>query len=90
MKNKFKFFGMLLLGGLIFASLAITSCKKDDPDPDDGKINPSTIAASNLVAYFSFEGNGNDEISAMTPSNSSTTTTTFVEGRRGKAFQGAT
>ena len=90
MKNKFKFFGMLLLGGLIFASLAITSCKKDDPDPDDGKINPSTIAEANLVAYFSFEDNGNDEISKMTPSNTKTTSTTFVVGRRGKAFQGAT
>lgn len=92
MKNKFKFFGMLLLGGLIFASLAITSCKKDDPDPipDDGKIDPSTIATTNLIAYFDFEDNGNDQISEMTPSNTSTTTSTFVEGRRGKAFQGAT
>lgn len=92
MKTKFKFFGMLLLGGLIFVSFALTSCSSDDdPDPiiDDGKIDPSTIATTNLVAYFPFEDNGNDEISEMTPSNTETTTATFVEGRRGKAFQGA-
>jgi hypothetical protein len=89
MKNKFKLFGMILLGGVIFTSLALTSCKKDDDDNDDGKIDPSTIAATNLIAYFNFEDNGNDQISAMTPSNTATTTATFVAGRRGKAFQGA-
>jgi hypothetical protein len=89
MKNKFKLFGMLLIGGLIFTSLALTSCGKDDDDKDDGKIDPSTIAQANLIAYFSFENNGNDQISAMTPSNTATTTATFVDGRRGKGFQGA-
>ncbi|MDD2197179.1 MAG: hypothetical protein PHE03_10700 [Bacteroidales bacterium] len=87
MKNKFKFFGMLLLGGLIFASLAITSCKKDDPDPDDGKIDPSTIAATNLVAYFPFDDNATEIIGTLTPTKMPNVT--FVEGRRGKAYQGA-
>ena len=73
----------------LFIGLAFSSCKKDDNDnPDDGKIDPSTIATSNLIAYFSFEGNGNDAIGNMTPSNASTTTVTFPDGRRGKCFQG--
>jgi hypothetical protein len=73
-------------------SLSLTSCGDDDDNNGsggDGKTDPSTIAAANLVAYFPFEGNGTDEISKMTPSNTATTTVTFVDGRRGKAFQGA-
>ena len=73
----------------LFIGLAFNSCKDDDDNgPDDGKIDPSTIATSNLIAYFSFEGNGNDAIGNLTPSNTATTTVTFPEGRRGKGFQG--
>ncbi|MDR3266099.1 MAG: hypothetical protein LBT24_00820 [Tannerella sp.] len=74
-------------------SLSLTSCGDDDDNNgsvDDGKTDPSTIATANLVAYFPFEGDGIDEISKMTPSNTATTTVTFIDGRRGKAFQGAT
>ena len=86
MFKKFLSFAVIamMVSGLFF------SCKdKDDkPDPDDGKIDPSTIAKDNLIAYFAFEGDGKDAISAMTPKNTSTTTVTFPVGRRGKGFQG--
>lgn len=90
MKNKFKITGAILIAMMIMMSSMLTSCKDDDEKPDDGKIDPSTIATSNLVAYFPFENDGKDKISAMTPSNTATTTATFVDGRRGKALQGAT
>ncbi len=88
MKNKFRFFGMLLLGGLIFASFALTSCDKDDDDDvDDGKIDPTTIATANLVAYFPFDGDGIEEIATLSPTMMPGVT--YVTGRRGQAYQGA-
>lgn len=73
-------FGTMLLVGMIF-----TSCKKDDPD--DGKIDPGTIATTNLVAYFPFNGDGIESIASLTPTV--TTNVTYVAGRRGQAYQGA-
>lgn len=88
MKNKFRFFGMLLLGGLIFASFALTSCSKDDDDDvDDGKVDPTTIATANLVAYFPFDGDATEEIASLTPTMMPNVT--YVTGRRGQAYQGA-
>ena len=49
MKNKFRILGALLLGAMLMTSLTMTSCKDDDPDPNDGKTDPSTIATANLV-----------------------------------------
>lgn len=91
MKKSFKVISAFLFGAVLIGSVVITSCKKDDkPDPYAGKTNPSTIATTNLIAYFPFENNGTDEISSITPSNTATTTATFATGRRGIAFQGAT
>jgi len=73
-------FGIMLLVGMIF-----TSCKKDDPD--EGKIDPGTIATTNLVAYFPFNGDGIESIASLTPTV--TTNVTYVAGRRGQAYQGA-
>jgi len=73
-------FGIMLLIGMIF-----TSCKKDDPD--EGKIDPGTIATTNLVAYFPFNGDGIESIASLTPTV--TTNVTYVAGRRGQAYQGA-
>lgn len=89
MKNKFQIFGALLFGAMLIGGLMFTSCSKDDDDENSGKIDPSTIATANLVAYFPFENNGTDQIGGMTPSNAGNTTATFATGRRGKAFQGA-
>lgn len=80
---------------MFFASLAFNACKDDKKDKDDDPEipevdpnDPSRIAEDNLIAYFAFEGDGKDVISAMMPSNTATTTVTFPEGRRGKCFQG--
>ncbi|MDD2279060.1 MAG: LamG domain-containing protein [Bacteroidales bacterium] len=96
MKNKFKFFGMLLLGGLIFGSLALTSCKDDDPDPDPnaGKTDPSTIAATNLIAYFDFESQPAAGVAVPFTNNTITFgqkvgASSFVVGRRGNALKGS-
>ena len=85
MKKKCLVLCVAALCGIMFFA-----CKdKEKEDEGKKKIDPSTIAADNLVAYFAFEGNGNDAISEMTPKNASTTTVTFPEGRRGKCFQGS-
>jgi hypothetical protein len=71
---------------------AMTSCSDDDDNGDktnDGKVDPSTIAADNLIAYFPFEDNGNDVVGGLSPA--STTGVSYVGGAnaiRGKAFQG--
>jgi hypothetical protein len=86
MKTKIRWISAFLFGTLLLTGLVMNSCKKDDNGGGDGKTDPSTIAADNLIAYFPFNINGNDTISGMTP-----TTTPFVyyvAGRRGKALQG--
>lgn len=76
-----------LLFIMLFAGLVISSCSKSSNNNNGGKIDPSTIATSNLIAYFPFEDNGNDAISALTPTQSPNVT--YVTGQRGKAYQGA-
>lgn len=95
MKNKFRILGAILFGAMLMTSLTMTSCKDDDDDDDDGKIDPSTIAASNLIAYFDFESQ--PTAGAVVPFSNSTITfaqkvgaSTFVAGRRGNALKGST
>jgi hypothetical protein len=89
MKMNFKLTGGLFLGALLLGGMTITSCKDDDDNggDDNGKIDPSTIATSNLVAYFPFDGNGTEKIANLTPSTQASVT--YVVGRRGQAYQGA-
>ena len=77
---------------LVFAFIAMftsgffMSCKDDDKDPvDDGKIDPSTIAADNLIAYWDFEDSPKDAISQR---GVATSAVKYQNGRRGKAYQG--
>jgi len=86
MKNRIKITGALLIAMMIMMSSMLTSCNKDD-DPDDGKIDPGTIATTNLVAYFPFNGNGTEMIANLTPTLQPNVT--YVAGRRGQAYQGA-
>jgi hypothetical protein len=87
MKNKFGLFGVML--AVLMVSFVFTSCKKDDDgNGNNGKTDPSTIAASNLVAYFPFDGNGVDEVNGLTPSETADNVT-YTPGRRGEAYQGA-
>ncbi len=88
MKKKFLKFVYLtcaaIIGGFMFAS-----CSDDDDDNGgngNGKIDPSSIAESNLIAYFPFDGNTNEMISSRTADNHGVT---FIDGRRGKAYQGS-
>jgi hypothetical protein len=86
MFKKFLSFAVIamMMSGLVF------SCKDDkkdpEPEPEPEVDGPSQIAKDNLIAYFAFEGDGNDAIGGLTPKNTSTTTVTFPEGRRGKGF----
>jgi hypothetical protein len=86
MKNRIKITGALLIAMMIMMSSMLTSCNKDD-DPDDGKIDPGTIATTNLVDYFPFDGNGTEMIANLTPTLQPNVT--YVAGRRGQAYQGA-
>jgi len=86
MKNRIKITGALLIAMMVMMSSMLTSCNKDD-DPDDGKIDPGTIATTNLVAYFPFDGNGTEKIANLTPTLQPNVT--YVTGRRGQAYQGA-
>lgn len=92
MKINFKLIGKFFLGAVLLSGVALTSCKDDDDDDiDDGKTDPSTIAATNLVAYFPFDAEGE----AVQKANNTITFSkkvgagSFVDGRRGKAYQGS-
>ncbi len=87
MNRKINFIGICFAGFILLGSIVLTSCKKDDETTDNGKVDPSTIAASNLVAHFPFEDTGDDLAGDMTPSESSGVT--YITGKRGKAYQGA-
>jgi hypothetical protein len=79
-----------LLMAAVFSGLIFTSCKKSDSGGNTTNPNdPSNVATKNLVAYFPFDGNGNEKITGLTP----TTTTSkvkFVTGQKGQAYQGDT
>jgi hypothetical protein len=90
MKMNFKTIGKYFLGAIVLSGVMFTACKDDDDDDNgnDGKIDPSTIAATNLVAYFPFDGDATEKIASLTPSLQPNVT--YVNGRRGQAYQGAT
>jgi len=78
-----------LFAALLFSVSAFTfvACSDDDDNnKDDGKIDPSTIATTNLVAYFPFDTDGKENINAITPT---AVGVTYVAGRRNNAYQGA-
>jgi len=71
--------------------LSFSSCSKNDNNPstppvvDDGRINPSSIATADLIAYWGFEGTPKDSIGQR---GVATSAVTYPTGRRGSAFQG--
>ncbi len=77
----------VLMGVMLIMAMSLTSCNKEKDDKDDGKVDPNTIATSNLIAHFPFDGNGNERIANLTPEV--TTGVTYVAGRRHQAYQGA-
>ena len=70
----------------LLTSVSFTSCKPTEPDPNAGKTDPSTIAKTDLVAYFPFNGNGNDSIGGLTPK--AKPGVTYVTARRKSGFKG--
>jgi len=62
--------------------------KGDPPPVAGGFVNSNDVAPASLVAHFPFEGNINDAKGAVTGGVASGTTS-FVEGRKGQAYQGS-
>lgn len=88
--RKTKFFSLLAISALVL-SVTLTSCKKDtEVDPYEGKTNPSTIAESNLVAYFPFESSTESiELGTGISFDKMVGAASFVTGRRGNCYQGS-
>lgn len=72
----------------------MSSCNKDDNSGNNNgnKVDPGTIATSNLIAYFPFDS---EPTAGSSVSNSTSISfvrkvgnVTFVPGRRGNAYQG--
>ncbi len=87
MKNKFRFLTAVLFGAMAVTALTFTSCGENDDD-NGGKVDPNTIATADLVAHFPFDGNGTERIASLTPTMQPNVT--YVAGRRGQAYKGAT
>jgi hypothetical protein len=88
MKKYLKRYGVMILGMMLIGGLALTSCDRDDDDVDpiDDTIDPNTIATANLIHHWGFENSPADEITGR---GTATGNVTYVEGRRGMAYQGA-
>lgn len=98
MKTNKEFLKIAWIGAL-FISAGLTQCTKpetddefplgDPPPVEGGFVNSSEIEPNNLVAYFPFDGNVNDAKGGVT-GGATSGTTSFVEGRKGQAYQGST
>lgn len=96
MHNFIKIKSTLILS--LSLALLMGSCTKVESDDDfpvgdappvaGGFTNSSEIAASNLVAYFPFEGNINDVKNGVT-GGVATGSSSFVTGRKGMAYKGS-
>ena len=89
--KKRNFFSFFAVAALLTTGLVFTSCDEEEPDPYEGKTNPSTIAAANLVAYFPFES----ETASIDKGEGVTYlkkggAASFAVGRRGNAYKGST
>ncbi len=89
--KKLNFFGFYAVIALLITGMVLTSCEKEEPDPYEGKTNPSTIAAANLVAYFPFESEtASIEKGTGIMYNKKAGAASFAVGRRGNAYKGST
>lgn len=76
---------MFTMGCFMFSSCSDDDDNGGGPTPPS-KLDPSKVAAENLIAYFAFEGNGNDEKGTVTVAEEKNAT--YPTGRRGKAYFG--
>jgi len=89
--KKIKLFSAIAVSTLLLG-MSITSCTSNSPTPDPyaGKTNPSTIAATNLVAYFPLESaTGTITTGTGVTFSKISGAGTFVTGRRGNAYKGS-
>lgn len=85
---KSKFFSFLMAAGMAAGlTMGFTSCGDDEEmlPPIDGFNNSDEVAASNLVAHWPLDGNGNEKKSGATPA--STQNASFVTGAKGQAVK---
>jgi len=81
----------LILAGTFLFSVGMTSCSKTDDTPDvelpdiGGYSSSDSVAATNLVAYWNFDGNKN-EIKSGTAATSSERDT-YTTGIKGQAIK---
>ncbi|MDR0619088.1 MAG: LamG domain-containing protein [Bacteroidales bacterium] len=81
-----------IFAALIGCAMLVVSCddkNKNGNGNENEATDPSTIASDALIAYFPFDGNGNDSKGGLTPSNTATTSATFAGGQRGQCYQGS-
>ena len=83
--KKTKLFSGIAVAAFLMG-MFFTSCSSSTPDPNAGKTDPTTIAKADLVAYFPFNGNGNDSIGGLKPTTMPNVT--FVTARRKSGFKG--
>lgn len=85
--------------GAILLTVGLTQCTKpeldddftagDPPPVEGGFVNSDDIEPASLIAYFPFEGTVDDKKGGVTGGTASGITS-FVEGRKGKAYEGST
>lgn len=80
------FKNVALLALAVFA-ISFTSCKKDEPELPkiDGYNNSNEIAATNLKAHWTFDGNDKEGVSNTT-ANKTVGTVAYVTGQIGQAI----
>ncbi len=78
----------ILFAVVALSTVLFVSCNKKEKDPYEGKTNPSTICATNLVAHFPFDGNATELINNMEPTTVGKGVV-YQKGRRGQAYAGA-
>ncbi len=92
MKTNLKNVGISVMS-IFLASYLFISCSKSSsnnitpPTPIGGYLSSDSVAAANLVAYWPFDGNANEQKSGKT---ANAVGVTFTSGVRGQAYQGAT
>lgn len=84
----------LAIAGIgLSAIMVFQSCKKSSSGPSGppligGYTSSDSVAAANLVAYWSFDGNANETKSGN--AGTASAAVTYTTGIRGQAYQGAT
>lgn len=89
-KSKFQFLAYTVMA---LTAIGLGSCSKSSsggsttPPPLGGYVSSDSVASSNLVLYWNFDGNANETKMGMTATSNAVTYTTGV---RGQAYQGGT